>query len=480
MRANMTKKSLRHYWLIILLTQATALFATSNRLITGRRALRLTKLGRVHGLNNEKSGVQYIMKTDNAESIPAAQQAQSRTSIYQIVLFIAFIGLAVNLRSPYTSLPSVIDFIKADLHINSQTAGLLSSIPIFCFGFLMPVMSSAVSRLGVDRAVIVTLIGIAAGVLLRSGPGVSFLFLGTFVMGAAMTMGNLVALMVISRDFRRQSDIITGIYVIAMSAGSMLTAGVTAPLSMLIGWPLALAFWSILAFISLFFWALVFKYRRPQAASQNAKSQPATSTAQKRDQSVQPTWRRFNVWLLALCFAAHTFMFYALTAWFPPYLEEVGHMSLAKAGTVASFFQIVAIIGCFLVPWMTRSGKFSRAMLFAIVSGSWFIMIAGFIIAPSWWVIWIMFGGIGSGGGFLVVFMLVMDLAQTLDENRRISSFVQGVGYIIASSGPTFVGYLHQHSGNWQLSFSVLALLAVAMGTMGVIASRSKPVIQSK
>jgi CP family cyanate transporter-like MFS transporter len=392
-----------------------------------------------------------------------------RISLNQFVLFAAFIFFAFNLRAHITSVPSVVDYIQSDLKISPQTVGLLSTIPVLCFGLMMPFMSWVVSKLGVDRALILSLTGIAVGVLLRSYASVSLAFLGTLIMGGAITLGNLISLMIIARDFKKYSDIITSIYVVAMSVGAMLTAGCTAPLAAAIGWQFALAIWSAFTFIAIGFWLLFFKLRRANTEVENFAA--ANEKSNKPIPAFIPAWKRLNIWLIALCFAAHTFMFYSLTAWFPTYLQDVAQMSLEKAGSIASLFQIVSIIGCVMIPWLNRTGKFSRSMLFAVVTVCWFIMITGFLIAPNMWMIWLIFGGIASGGGFLVIFMLVMDLSQTMDENRSNSSFVQGIGYICASTGPTLVGSIHEHTASWNLSLMILSFLALMMFGMGMMAT---------
>ncbi|HEY5716273.1 MAG TPA: MFS transporter [Psychromonas sp.] len=409
------------------------------------------------------------MENVNPHHVTTAQQSSSATIFYRVVLFAAFIFFAFNLRAHITSVPSVVDYIKSDLKITSQTAGLLSTIPILCFGLMMPFMSWVVSKLGVDRALILTLSGIAVGVLVRSYAEISLAFLGTLIMGGAITMGNLISLMIIARDFKKYSDIITSIYVVAMSIGAMLTAGFTAPLAAVMGWQIALAVWSVFAFIAIGFWLIVFKLRKA-----NSEVDDSAVTSEKSNVPIGafiPAWKRLNVWLIALCFASHTFMFYSLTAWFPSYLQDVAQMSLEKAGSIASLFQIVSIIGCVLIPLLNRTGKFSRSMLFAVVAGSWLIMITGFLSAPNLWVIWLIFGGIASGGGFLVIFMLVMDLSRTMDENRSNSSFVQGIGYICASTGPTVVGSIHQHTESWNQSLIILPFLALMMLVMGMLAT---------
>ncbi|MGL6018839.1 MAG: hypothetical protein ACRC0C_09315, partial [Gibbsiella quercinecans] len=133
-----------------------------------------------------------------------------RKHMYHSLLLFAFITLAMNLRAPLTSLPSVIEFIKADLHINSGLAGLLTTIPVLCFGALAPAASAVIARVGIEKAIYFTLFGVTLGTLLRSADGLSLVLAGTLLLGAALTLGNIASLMVIARDFQHRSSLITG------------------------------------------------------------------------------------------------------------------------------------------------------------------------------------------------------------------------------------------------------------------------------
>ena len=395
--------------------------------------------------------------------------------LYNLLLLVAFVVLALNLRAPLTSLPSVINDIKADLHISSGIAGLLTSIPVLCFGVLTPVASAILSRIRIERAIYFTLFGVMLGILLRSSGGLRLTLVGTVLLGASLTLGNIASLLVMARDFRRQFSLINGIYVAAMSAGALLTAALTAPLASIVGWRAALAAWSVLAIFAIVLWFSVSFVKQTTPASNSHPvqfSEPEARTVTPASLA-RAVWRRAEIQLLAIAFASHTFIFYAVTAWLPDYLKQAGGMDSSRAGMAAALFQILGILGSFSVSWLGSAARFSTAKLFLIVGGAWFFMPTGLLMLPQLWPIWMVLGGIGTGGGFVIVFSLVMALSGSLDENRRISSFVQGVGYVIASTGPTMLGFLHQLTNNWHSGFMLLAFTALLMGATGFVAAKT-------
>ncbi len=70
-----------------------------------------------------------------ANASPAKAAASEYKKLNSLLLFLAFFALSLNLRAPITSLPPVIAELQEALQINAGTAGLLTSIPVLCFGF---------------------------------------------------------------------------------------------------------------------------------------------------------------------------------------------------------------------------------------------------------------------------------------------------------------------------------------------------------
>ncbi|KAA9001991.1 MFS transporter [Affinibrenneria salicis] len=406
-----------------------------------------------------------------------------RTYRIQLPLLILFalLALALNLRSPLTAIAPVIDQLRADLAINVTMAGMLTSIPVLCFGILTPLASVLISRTGIEKAILITLAGTIIGTLLRPAGGLNTALAGTLILGASLTIGNIVCLMVIARDFSQRRNMATGLYTAALNVGTMLTSALTAPLALWAGWRSALACWAALAVLALICWGRVIQ--RKKRLSRQAPADRADRPALKARVNL-PTdrpysfWRRPILWYLVVAFTVHLLVYYGMTAWLPTWLTQEAGMSAARAGLIASVFQITALIGSFGVPMMASMWRVPRSLLLVMVGIFWMMTPAGMYYWPQQWLFWSLVSGVAQGGGFTAIFMLIMENARDLDDNRRFSSAVQGVGYTLASVGPLITGGLHSLTGSWAASFLLLSACSILMSAMGVcvaLINRQRP-----
>nr|WP_319490299.1 hypothetical protein [uncultured Desulfobacter sp.] len=152
----------------------------------------------------------------------------------------------------------------------------------------------------------------------------------------------------------------------------------------------------------------------------------------------------------------------------PAYLIQTEGMNAQTAGAAASLFQILGLLGCFGLPITASSRRFSSRFMVLVVTISWIITAVGYWFAPSQWVIWTIFGGIGSGGGFTVIFSLVMNYARDMDENRSMSTMVQSVGYMVASASPFVIGHVHELTGQWGICMAILSAAGIIMTLCGI------------
>ena len=117
---------------------------------------------------------------------------------------------ALNLRGPLVAISTVATDLNTDLGMSSTAIGLLTSLPVLCFGLAAPGASSLIARTGVERSVLLSLLGVLVGVLVRSLGGIPAALAGTVIMGLAITIGNVVIPVIIGRDFRGRVAAITG------------------------------------------------------------------------------------------------------------------------------------------------------------------------------------------------------------------------------------------------------------------------------
>jgi CP family cyanate transporter-like MFS transporter len=387
------------------------------------------------------------------------------------LLLVALVALALNLRSPFTSVAPIIGDIQADLRISKIVAGLLTSIPVLCFGLLAPLASRCIARTSVETSVFLSLVGVTTGIALRSTGGVAVALAGTFLIGASITIGNIVSLVIIARDFPGRTASVMGVYTSALNIGPMLTAGLSEPLARLVGWRWALVIWGMLGVVAIGLWVRVVAERHARhAASPPPRPELAGSTTAKETRHIL---HRPVVWLLVAGFAAHLLIYYGLSAWLPEYLQQAGSLSPTMAGLATAFFQFFALAGTLGIPALSHTGRFRSSSLLLVIAIAWILTTAGLLVAPRVWPAWCMSGGFASGGGITVIFMLAMAAAHGLDENRTISATVQGLGYFIAASGPVLVGGLAEWTGSWTPGLGILTAFGAALAGVAIGLART-------
>lgn len=387
-------------------------------------------------------------------------------SPYSFLVLCALIALALNLRSPITAAPPIIGEIRHDLGIDATAAGLLTGIPLLCFGLLTPLASMFIKKTGIYVALFTTLIGASIGLVLRPYTGTFGLFGGTFLIGISLAIGNIVSFMIIARDFSRQMSMVTGIYTASLNIGTLLTGAFTAPIAAVTDWHFALAFWVLMAIAALILWVIV-------ARKDETKGKDVATAATRKptiSKDIPKAWKRPIIYWLSLAFVAHIFLYYAITAWLPAYLIDVDHMTPTNAGFIASSFQILSLLGSFGVPLMTRYISLSKQLI--LMGIIWAITPILILLIPQQWYIWAVIGGFTQGGTFVVIFMLVMKHAYNLDDNRVLSSIVQGIGYALSSVGPVIIGSIHDTTHSWTPAFIILAFSALAIIAAGIFATK--------
>ena len=377
---------------------------------------------------------------------------------------VAILLLGLNLRGPIIAVSPVLDTIAADLHIGEATAGLLTSLPVLCFGVLTPLASLLLARAGLGRGVAVSLVVLLVGMVVRSLDGLPGALAGTLLIGAAITVGNIAVPVVIGRDLPGRSGPVLGAYTASLNVGSMVTLAFTVPLAHVLGWRSALVAWGALVLVA----GVVWWY----AVRDAAPPEPGVPAAGDGTEGVTPGpswWRRPVVWGLTAAFSGQAFAYYGVTAWLPLLLRDELGMGPAGAGTSASIFQVAALVGAFGVPVLMRVLPGPRAVI-AVVSAAWSTLPLGLLFAPGMWPVWCGVGGAAQGGGLVVIFALIVRSARDLADNRRMSALVQGGAYVVAATGPTVVGAAHAVTAGWTVPLLVV-LAAVAL--FGVAAAAS-------
>ena len=406
-------------------------------------------------------------------SPPAEPSTLARNSFFGLVLG-GILLVALTMRAPIIAIAPSLSVVRDDLGIGAGTAGLFTTIPVLCFGLGTPLVLALVRRTGINTAVLVGLAGTVLGIAVRSAGGLTVALIGTLIMGLSITVGNVVIPVIIGRDFPGRAPTVTAAYSSALNVGSMLASTLSAPLTGLVGWRVSLAAWALFAVLAGLIWRPAARRAVPVA------DEPATAAAELDELAEEtalpdrPMWRRPLVVGMVLTFASQSFSYYGVSAWLPTLLRDDLGLSAGSAGTSSSIFQVVALVGAFAVPAMI-AGRLSARFVMLSVCAAWIALPLGLALAPALWPLWCFFGGAAQGGGFTVIFSVVVSRAKDIHDSRRTSATIQGVGYCIGATGPFVVGAVHSLSNGWTAPMLVVAGVIVLMAVGGSSAiGRSK------
>jgi CP family cyanate transporter-like MFS transporter len=148
-----------------------------------------------------------------------------------VLLAISMVLLAANLRPAAAAVGPLLDRIRADTGLSATGAGVLTTLPVLCFGALAPLAPALVRRLGERTTAAVALAVLLFGLLVRLVPGLGFLFFGTAVAGAAIAVGNVLLPILVRRNFPDRVGLLTGMYTTALVGFAALAAGISVPVA---------------------------------------------------------------------------------------------------------------------------------------------------------------------------------------------------------------------------------------------------------
>ncbi|GAB7193030.1 MFS transporter [Kineococcus sp. NUM-3379] len=403
---------------------------------------------------------------------PAAGPAASAHPVVPALPWLLLAGVllfALNLRGPLVAVAPLAGLLQRELSVSAGTVGLLTSLPVLCFGLASPLASLVIARAGVHRAVLVSLAGVLAGTVLRSVGGAGTAVAGTVLIGVAITVGNVVVPVLIARDFPRATGMVTAAYTATLNVGSTLTSTLTAPLAAALGWRAALAAWGVLVLLAAVVWVRA-AGRRGHGPGSRGGPPGGAGGARVPDHGARSTLRRPVVWGLTLAFAGQAFGYYGTTAWLPSLLADEQGLSAAEAGASSALFQIFAVAGAFAVPVLTRVLR-RLWLVLLVVCAAWACLPLGLLLAPAGWPVWCSVAGAAQGGGITVLFLAVVVQARDAAENRRMSALVQTGGYTVAATGPALVGAAHEVSGGWDLPLLVVLSAVCVMAVAGALSA---------
>jgi MFS transporter, CP family, cyanate transporter len=386
----------------------------------------------------------------------------SRSRAGLLLLVAAVVAVALNQRPAIVAVAPVLGQIRADTGLSSAMAGLLTTLPVLCFGAFAPFAPRLARRIGLETAVGLSLALLAAGIALRLLSPVATLFAGSLLAGAAIALANVLLPAYVKREFRRPGAVM-GLYSASLNIGAAAGAALTIPLAGALGvdWRWALGAWLVLALAALALWL-------PVAGTGHAHrtSEPMTEGEGSWSLLRQPLARQVTAYI-----GLQSVQFYSVAAWLPTLLADAG-VPVSRGGLLLGMANVVGAAGALLAPAQAGRMRTQRALILA-VAAAYLIGLGGLLISPGHGtLVWVAAFGLAQGSGFALALTLIVLRSPTPLVAARLGGVAQCLGYLLAALGPLALGALHDLTGGWTWPVVLLLAALVPMTWFGWGAAR--------
>lgn len=389
---------------------------------------------------------------------------ESRRITGFLVIVAGIVLVASTLRAPITSVGPVITEITEQLSLSHVLVGLMTAIPLISFAVLSVFVPKAARKVGLEKLLLYSMLVLALGSLARSLGDVISLFMGAGMIGAAITIGNVLMPAFIKKNFPEKVGLITGIYLVSMNLTSALAAGFSISIGKAtgLGWKASIGVWGLLALLAFFMWL-------PQVRTEKLATQPVQVPGTKKGAA----WRSSLAWNVSIFMGLQSFLFYSLAAWLPTVLLSWG-MSYERSGWMLSYIQMaqlpIMLIGPIVAGKMKDQSSLVWLTFILLLLG-----IGGVIFGKTTYIIIsVIFLGISLGLAFTLATMFFVLRTRNIFEAANLSGMAQSVGYWLAACGPPAFGALYEVTGTWYASLGLLVVAIVLLFVTGLSSAKDR------
>jgi CP family cyanate transporter-like MFS transporter len=393
-----------------------------------------------------------------------------RSRVATVLLIGAVVAVALNQRPAVVAVAPVLGELRADTGLGSALAGLLTTLPVLCFGAFAPVAPRVARRIGLETAVALSLVLLAAGIALRLLHPLALLYAGSLVAGAAIALANVLLPAYVKREFRRPGAVM-GLYSASLNIGAAAGAALTVPLATALGltWRTALGLWLVLAIVALALWL-------PVAGTGRAhrRAGPLPEGSGSWSLLRQPLGRQVTAYI-----GLQSVQFYSVVAWLPTLLADAG-VPVPEGGLLLGLSAVVGAAGALVAPAQAGRMRNQRPLVLA-VAGSFAVGLGGLLLSPGHGtLIWVCAFGLAQGSGFALALTLIVLRSATPLMAARMGGVAQCLGYLLAAAGPSVLGALRDLTGGWSWPIGLLLALLVPMTWTGWGAARDAVVTEDE
>jgi MFS transporter, CP family, cyanate transporter len=370
---------------------------------------------------------------------------------------LAILVVTLNMRGAITCVGPLLETIQAKFALSGTAAGLLTSLPLFAFGFLSPYAAPLARRLGMEQAIFLSSLLLLAGLGIRWLDGTFFLYFGTACIGCGVAFNNVLLPGLLRREFPAQLTMVTALFTMVLVSCGGLGSGIAIPLAEWGGWRFSLVAWAIPALLGLAIWAPQLReHSRPQVAAQVPLRM----------------WNQPLAWQVSLFMACQSTAFYVMIAWFPSMMSDLVGTSAARSGAILFIYQIFVLASVMLTPVFIHRMQDQRL----IGAGLSLLILVGYIgllFDAAHALGWMIVMGLGAGGALVLSITLFGLRTADAAQSVALSGMAQAVGYTMAAITPILIGLIHDLTRHWTVPLLLMVALAGVQLVMGVLSGRS-------
>jgi MFS transporter, CP family, cyanate transporter len=403
-----------------------------------------------------------------------APLASRRRRVELVLLAVGILVLAGNLRAAITSLPPVFPELSAALHLSSATVAVLAAAPVACFGVFSGFGAPLSRAFGEERVLLAALVLLAAGLLLRGAAPGAMLFPGTVLAGAAIALMNVLLPSLVKRRSPERAGLLIGGYLLMLSAGAVTASLIAVPVFRAAGGPgggagwavkITLGLWALPALAAAAVWLPQARYRtRPAGAEAPRPAGPRAGAGVQRSPLA---------WQVAAFMGLQSLSYYAALSWLPTLLRDRG-VSAAGAGSLLALMNFGNLVTGLVVPVLAHRARDQRLLVAATVVVT-AVGLAGTRFAPvGGAAAWMLLLGLGQGASLGLAIFFTMARAPDPVTAASLSAFAQAAGYLLATTGPLAVEFLHAATGGWTVPVLLLLGTTVLQLWAGLLAGRDR------
>lgn len=384
-------------------------------------------------------------------------------SLLSVIVIILIGG---GLRSPITAVSPVLSEIIALLHLNNLQGSLLTSIPLIVFASCSVLVSKVAVKSNIHYSLIYSLIFLIIGLYLRVYGNVPMLYIGSFLIGLGICIGNVTTPAYIKNRFPEKIGIMTGVFSVAMNLVAALASGFSIAVGKWtnLGWKGSLGIWIIWTLLALFAVGI------EAFSSKRASVKKLATQATKSEFNI---FRSKQAWNISVFMGIQSLVYYCLVALLPIVLVDYG-MEKEETGLVLLVIQLSMLPIMFISPIIATKMKDQKWMIF----GVGILMFTGISLLALFKTQYVYLAavliGMASGWAFSLSILFFSLKSKTMDGTIKVSGKAQSVGYLIAAFGPPVFGMLHDWDTSWQSSFYFVMLMIVIMIFFGRKAAKPR------